>query len=94
MLRCDNGPELAREALAGWAGEHVTRASTQPPDSEQAKTQAASLAGALATGRSPRFAAAIAQSGPPDPHVRPHFDRLLDRVLDGLIGTGSAADAG
>ncbi len=74
-------------------GELATRAAP-PPDSEAARTQAASLAEALATGRYPRFAAAIAQSGPPDPDVRPHFDRLLDRVLDGLIGTGSAADAG
>jgi hypothetical protein len=43
------------------------------------------------TGRYPRFAATVAQSGPSDPDVRPHFDR---RGLDGLIGTGSAADAG
>ena len=47
----------------------------------------------LATGRYPRFAAAVAQSGPPDPDVRPHFDRLLDRILDGLIGVKAAEDA-
>ena len=23
VLRCDNGPELACEAMADWAGEHV-----------------------------------------------------------------------
>jgi len=40
----------------------------------------------LATGRYPRFAAAIAQGGEPetfDPAA--HFDRLLDRILDGLV---------
>ena len=40
----------------------------------------------LATGRYPRFAAAIARGGAPetfDPAA--HFDRLLDRILDGLV---------
>jgi AcrR family transcriptional regulator len=40
----------------------------------------------LAKGRYPRFAAAIARGGQPetfDPAV--HFDRLLDRILDGLV---------
>jgi hypothetical protein len=40
----------------------------------------------LATGRYPRFAAAIAQGGQPetfDPAA--HFDRLLDKILDGLV---------
>jgi len=40
----------------------------------------------LATGRYPRFAAAITRGGQPeafDPAV--HFDRLLDRILDGLV---------
>jgi AcrR family transcriptional regulator len=90
---------LTTIAMLNWfvggmvRGELAARAAP-PPDSEQAKAQAGQLAEALATGRYPRFAAAIAQSGPPDPDVRPHFDRLLDRVLDGLIGAGTAADAG
>ena len=40
----------------------------------------------LATGRYPRFAAAIASGGEPetfDPAV--HFDRLIDKILDGLV---------
>jgi AcrR family transcriptional regulator len=74
-------------------GELATRAAP-PPDSEQAKAQAAQLAELLATGRYPRFAAAVTQSGPPDPEVRSHFDRLLDRILDGLIGVRTAEDAG
>jgi len=59
-------------------GDHVSRNNARPP--------VMSL-----TGRYSRFAAAVAQSGPSDPDVRPHSDR---RVLDGLIGPGSAADAG
>jgi len=74
-------------------GELATRAAP-PPDSEQATAQAGQLAELLATGRFPRFAAAVTQSGPPDPDVRPHFDRLLDRILDGLIGVRTAEDAG
>jgi AcrR family transcriptional regulator len=66
-------------------GELATRAAP-PPDSEQAVAQTRQLTELLATGRYPRFAAAIAQSGPPDPDVRPFFDRLLDRILDGLVG--------
>ena len=48
--------------------------------------QYAMLPELLATGRYPRFAAAMAEGGEPetwDPAV--HFDRLLDRVLDGLV---------
>lgn len=73
-------------------GELATRAAP-PPESEQAAAQAKQLAELLATGRYPRFAAAMTQSGPPDSDLRPHFDRLLDRILDGLIGVGTADDA-
>jgi len=45
----------------------------------------------LATGQYPRFAAALAEGGPAsadpasaDPAAQ--FDRILDRILDGLIG--------
>ena len=73
-------------------GELATR-QAPPPESEQATAQAKELAELLATGRYPRFAAAVTQSGPPDPDPRPHFDRLLDRVLDGLIGVRTAGGA-
>jgi AcrR family transcriptional regulator len=91
---------LETVALFNWfigdivRGELATRAAP-PPDSEQAKAQAGQLTELLATGRYPRFAAAVTQPGPPpDPDAPPHFDRLLDRVLDGLIGVGTAEDAG
>jgi AcrR family transcriptional regulator len=49
--------------------------------------QFAQLPELLATGRYPRFAAAMATGGPPetfDPDA--HFTRLLDKILDGLVG--------
>jgi hypothetical protein len=42
------------------------------------------------SSRYPRFAAAMAEGGQPetwDPAV--HFDRLLDRILDGLVRAAS-----
>jgi AcrR family transcriptional regulator len=92
------GERLEMFAMLNWfiggvvRGELATR-QAPPPESEQATERAKQLAELLATGRYPRFAAAIAQSGPPDPDVRPHFDRLLDRILDGLIGIRTAEDA-
>jgi len=74
-------------------GELAARAAP-PPESEQAAAQARQLAELLATGRYPRFAAAVMHPAPPDPDALPHFDRLLDRVLDGLIGVRTAEDAG
>ncbi|MGC1287659.1 MAG: hypothetical protein WA895_32445 [Streptosporangiaceae bacterium] len=70
----------------------------QPEDEQvlpagEAAAQAEQMAELLATGRYPRFAAAITQPRPPDPDARPHFDRLLDRVLDGLIGVRRTDDA-
>src|SRR5580693_3924298 len=86
-------------ALFNWfvgdvvRGELAARAAP-PPDSERAVAQARQLGELLATGRYPRFAAAVAQSRPPDPDAPPYFDRLLDRILDGLIGVRTAEDAG
>ena len=61
------------------------------PDPVQAAAQVARLQDLLATGRYPRFAAALAEGGPAsadpasaDPAAQ--FDRILDRILDGLIG--------
>ena len=56
-------------------------------DPRHQAAQYAKLPELLATGRYPRFAAAMAQGGQPetwDPAL--HFDRLLDRILDGLVG--------
>jgi AcrR family transcriptional regulator len=70
-------------------GELAARAAP-PPESEQAVAQAERMAELLATGRYPRFAAAVTQPAPPVPDARPHFDRLLDRILDALIGVRTA----
>jgi AcrR family transcriptional regulator len=60
------------------------RAAADDPPRQAA--QYAMLPELLATGRYPRFAAAMAEGGPPetfDPAA--HFDRLLDRILDGVV---------
>jgi AcrR family transcriptional regulator len=72
--------------IGGMVRGELAARQAPPPDSEQATAQAKQLAELLATGRYPRFAGAVTQSAPPDPDERPHFDRLLDRILDGLIG--------
>ena len=62
-------------------------ASRAAADPRREAAQYARLPELLATGRYPRFAAAIAQSGQPEPwDPAVHFDRLLDRILDGLVG--------
>jgi AcrR family transcriptional regulator len=61
------------------------------PDPEQQARQFAMVPALLATGRYPRFAAAIASGGEPetfDPAV--HFDRLIDKILDGLVRPAEA----
>ena len=61
------------------------------PDPEQQARQFAMLPELLATGRYPRFAAAIAHGGEPeafDPAAQ--FDRLIDKVLDGLVRPADA----
>jgi AcrR family transcriptional regulator len=64
--------------------ELESRAAAADPQHQAA--QYAMLPELLATGRYPRFAAAMAEGGQPeafDPAA--HFDRLLDRILDGLV---------
>ena len=81
-------------ALFNWfvgnvvRGELAARAAP-PPDPAAAVAQATQLGELLATGRYPRFAAAVAQSRPPDPDApllrpppRPH-PRRPDRGQDG-----------
>lgn len=56
------------------------------PDPAQAAAPVARLQELLATGQYPRFAAALAEGGPAVPDPAAPFDRLLDRILDSLIG--------
>ncbi len=60
-------------------------------DPAQAAQEAVRLRDLLSTGRYPRFAAAISRGGDPGIDLAAHFDRLVDRMLDGLIQPGSAA---
>ncbi len=64
-------------------------ASQAAPDPAQAAAQVARLGELLATGRYPRFAAALTQGGPQATDLGSEFGRILDRILDGLIGPDS-----
>jgi AcrR family transcriptional regulator len=57
-----------------------------PASPAAAEASQARLAELLATGRYPRFTAAITRSGPPGIDLAENFERLVDRMLDGLIG--------
>ncbi|HVT71122.1 MAG TPA: TetR/AcrR family transcriptional regulator C-terminal domain-containing protein, partial [Trebonia sp.] len=66
---------FVRTELANQAAEPAVRAR-----------QFAQLPELLATGRYPRFAAAVAQGGEPQAmDLAANFDRLLDKLLDGLV---------
>jgi hypothetical protein len=76
---------LVNGFVASLVGTELTRAAAAVPDPARAAAQAAHLQELLATGRYPRFAAALAQGGPPAADLTAQFDRLLDRILDGLV---------
>jgi AcrR family transcriptional regulator len=59
---------------------------TAPPDPAQEAISAARLQELLATGRYARVTAALASGGPPGIDLSEHFDRLVDRIADGLLG--------
>jgi AcrR family transcriptional regulator len=67
------------------ARAEIAAGAAPAPGSAQAQAQTARLQELLATGRYPRFAAALAEGGPPAADVSAHFERLLDRILDGLV---------
>src|SRR5262249_39316229 len=54
-------------------------------DQAQAAAAAARVGELLATGRYPRFAAAVTSHGDPGIDLAAHFDRLVRQVLDELV---------
>ncbi len=75
---------LVNGFVIGMVRTELTGQAAGAPDPAQAER----LGGLLATGRYPRFAAAMALGGTPaDPtaDLIGQFDRLLDRILDGLV---------
>jgi AcrR family transcriptional regulator len=85
-------PDPTRSAVPGpaRAADQAARAAVPDParaadQAARAADQAARLGELLATGRYPRFAAAVAQGGPPAAELGAQFERLLDRILDGLV---------
>jgi AcrR family transcriptional regulator len=75
---------LVNGFVIGMVRTELTGQAAGTPDPAQAER----LRELLATGRYPRFAAAMALGGTPaDPtaDLMDQFDRLLDRILDGLV---------
>ena len=63
-----------------------TQLASQAADPATQARQFAQLPELLATGKYPRFAAAMAEGGQPETlDLGAHFDRLLDKLLDGLV---------
>ena len=88
---CPRGTALEAIALVNGFALNIVRAELASrvavADPRQQAAQYAMLPELLATGRYPRFAAAMAEGGEPEAwDAAVHFDRLLDRVLDGLVG--------
>jgi AcrR family transcriptional regulator len=66
-------------------GELAAKAAATSAESPQT-AQFARLPELIASGNYPRFTAAIMGDGPPASlDLAEHFDRLLDRILDGLV---------
>ncbi len=77
--------------VANFVQSELTSRAAATPDPARAAAESARLRELLATGRYRRFAAALAQGGPPAMDLAEHFERLLDRILDGLIQPASPA---
>jgi hypothetical protein len=86
-------PSAAMETLALMTGAvlNLVRsllAAPPAPDLQQQADQHADLARLLASGRFPRVAATLTATPKTGQDLDAEFDRLLDRVLDGLIPSG------
>jgi AcrR family transcriptional regulator len=83
------GPILETVGLLNGFVINLARAELMEQDASsdpaEAAAAAADLGELLASGRYPRFAAAITASGAPRTDLAAEFDRLLDRIIDGLI---------
>ena len=73
--------------MAGLVRAELASQAAAVPDPARAAAQAPRLAELLGTGRYPRFAAAVTQGGPPATELGPQLERLLDRILDGLVSS-------
>ena len=78
---------LVNGFVAGLVRAELASQAAAVPDPARAAAQAVRLGELLATGRYPRFAAAVAEGGPPATELGPQFERLLDRILDGLVSS-------
>jgi AcrR family transcriptional regulator len=84
----DAGARLEAVALLNGFVVSLVRAELADRDAQVGSAGAAEsarLLELLGTGRFPRFAEAIAAGGDPAIDLAAHFDRLVDRMVDGLI---------
>jgi len=86
----DAGTRLETVALLNGFVINLVRAEladrqAAEPDPEQAAASGERMRELIATGRYPRFAAAIASGGDPGLDLAAHFERLVERMLNGLI---------
>jgi AcrR family transcriptional regulator len=86
----DAGSALESTGLLNGFVINLVRAELADAEAAGADPALAAAAGErlrelLATGLYPRFAAALASGGEPGIDLGEHFDRLVDRVVDGLI---------
>ncbi|HLK76118.1 MAG TPA: TetR/AcrR family transcriptional regulator C-terminal domain-containing protein [Streptosporangiaceae bacterium] len=81
---------LVNGFAAGLVRAELATQAAAVSEPDRAADQAARLQELLATGRYPRFAAAVVQSGPPAVELGAQFERLLDRILDGLVAGNGA----
>jgi AcrR family transcriptional regulator len=88
----DAGTRLETVALLNGFVANLVRSELADRDAGEvdparAMARSARLQELLATGRYTRFTAAAAGGGETGIDLSAHFDRLVDRILDGLIGT-------
>jgi AcrR family transcriptional regulator len=86
----DAGTRLETVGLLNGLVTNLVRAEladrSAPADPAAAAAGQARLMELLATGRYPRFAAAAAGAAPAAMDLAENFDRLVGRVIDGLLG--------
>ena len=87
------------ETVALLNGFVINLVRSELADSEAARADPALGAAAaerlrelLASGRYPRFAAALARGGETGMDLGAHFERLIDRAVDGLIRPGGRSE--
>lgn len=89
--RCLEAVALLTGFTLNFVRTELADTGAAAPDPAQVAAESARLRELLATGRYPRFAAAVSHGGRPAVDLAAAFDHLFDRMLDGLIQPNDAA---